>query len=59
MSTTKRFWSPESWLLRGTFRVTLTPKAGGEAQTIDRRYLELWRKENGRRLVVRTMDNVG
>jgi ketosteroid isomerase-like protein len=44
---------------RGNFRVTLTPKAGGEAQTIDRRYLELWRKENGRWLVVRTMDNVG
>jgi ketosteroid isomerase-like protein len=45
---------------RGSFRVTLTPKAGGgETQTIDRRYLELWRKENGRWLVVRTMDNVG
>ena len=44
---------------RGGFRVTLTPKAGGEAQTIDRRYLELWRKENGRWLVIRTMDNVG
>lgn len=44
---------------RGSFRVTLTPKADGETQTIDRRYLELWRKENGRWLVVRTMDNVG
>jgi ketosteroid isomerase-like protein len=44
---------------RGSFRVTLTPKAGGESQTINRRYLELWRKENGRWLVVRTMDNVG
>ena len=44
---------------RGSFRVTLTPKAGGETQTIDRRYLEVWRKENGRWLVVRTMDNVG
>ena len=44
---------------RGSFRVTLTPKAGGETQTIDRRYLELWRKENGRWLVIRTMDNVG
>jgi ketosteroid isomerase-like protein len=44
---------------RGSFRVTLMPKAGGESQTIERRYLELWRKENGRWLVVRTMDNVG
>ena len=44
---------------RGSFCVTLTPKAGGDTQTIDRRYLELWRKENGRWLVVRTMDNVG
>ena len=44
---------------RGSFRVTLTPKAGGEPQTIDRRYLELWRKEHDRWLVVRTMDNVG
>ena len=44
---------------RGSFRVTLTAKAGGEPQTMDRRYLELWRKDNGRWLVVRTMDNVG
>ena len=42
---------------RGSFRVTLTPKAGGESQMIDRRYLEIWRKEHGRWLVVRTMDN--
>jgi ketosteroid isomerase-like protein len=43
---------------RGSFRVTLTAKAGGEPQTIDRRYLELWRREHGRWLVIRTMDNV-
>ena len=43
---------------RGSFRVTLTPKTGGEAQVIERRYLEIWRKEHGRWLVVRTMDNV-
>jgi uncharacterized protein (TIGR02246 family) len=42
---------------RGSFRVTLTPKMGGEPQTVDRRYLEIWRKENGRWLVARTMDN--
>jgi ketosteroid isomerase-like protein len=43
---------------RGSFRVTLTPKAGGDSQVIDRRYLEIWRKEHGRWLVVRTMDNI-
>ena len=42
---------------RGSFRVTLTPKAGGETQVIERRYLEIWRKENGRWRVARTMDN--
>jgi len=42
---------------RGSFRVTLTPKAGGESQIIERRYLEIWRKEHGRWLVARTMDN--
>lgn len=43
---------------RGSFRVTLTPKAGGESQAINRRYLEIWRKEGERWLVVRTMDNI-
>jgi len=43
---------------RGSFTVTLTPKTGGESQSISRRYLEVWRKENGRWLVVRTMDNI-
>ena len=44
---------------RGTFRVTLTPKsAEGQAQILNRRYLEIWRKEQGRWRVVRTMDNV-
>lgn len=43
---------------RGSFHVTLTPKAGGSAQQISRRYLEIWRKEQGRWLVARTMDNV-
>ena len=43
---------------RGRFRVTLTPKAGGDSQVADRRYLEIWRKERGHWLVVRTMDNV-
>lgn len=44
---------------RGSYRVTLSPKAGGGSQAMERRYLEIWRKENARWLVVRTMDNVG
>jgi ketosteroid isomerase-like protein len=50
--------SGEMAFTRGSFRVTLTPKAGGDSQIIDRRYLEIWRKEHGRWLVVRTMDNI-
>jgi len=42
---------------RGTFVVTLTPKAGGERQVLRRRYLEIWRNENGSWRVFRTMDN--
>src|SRR5262249_31756897 len=49
--------SGEMAYTRGTFRVTLTPKAGGEPQIIERRYLEIWRKEDGRWRVARTMDN--
>jgi uncharacterized protein (TIGR02246 family) len=43
---------------RGTFTVTLTPKAGGESQVLRRRYFEIWRKQDGRWLVARAMDNV-
>lgn len=42
---------------RGSFQVTLTPKAGGEKIVMERRYLEVWRKVNGEWLVARTMDN--
>jgi len=42
---------------RGTFLVTLTPRAGGESRRQARRYLEIWRKRDGRWLVARTMDN--
>jgi ketosteroid isomerase-like protein len=43
----------------GSFRVTLAPKTGaGQTQTLDRRYLEIWRKTQGRWQVARTMDNV-
>ena len=43
--------------VRGTLRVTLTPRNGGEDVTIARRYLEIWRKVDERWLVARTMDN--
>lgn len=42
---------------RGSYRVTLRPRAGGEIITVDRRYLEIWRKRDGRWVVFRTMDN--
>ena len=44
---------------RGTFSVRLTPKAGGESQTTERRYLEVWQKRGERWLAIRAMDNVG
>jgi ketosteroid isomerase-like protein len=42
---------------RGTFEVILTPKNGGDSTQIQRRYLEIWRKEAGVWRVFRTMDN--
>lgn len=42
---------------RGTLKITLTPRAGGPPQHLERRFLEIWRKRDGRWLVVRTMDN--
>ena len=45
--------------VRGTFRVTLTPRSGGEAMVAHRRFVEIWRKRDGRWLVTRTMDNTG
>jgi len=44
---------------RGSLKIRLAPRAGGPAQTIERRFLEIWRKRDGRWLVVRTMDNIG
>ena len=44
---------------RGRLLITLTPREGGAPQTIERRYLEVWRKEAGRWRVIRTMDNAG
>ena len=44
---------------RGSLRIVLKPRAGGPAQEIERRFLEIWRKENGRWLVTRAIDNIG
>jgi ketosteroid isomerase-like protein len=44
---------------RGSLRIVLEPRAGGPAQEIERRFLEIWRKENGRWLVTRAIDNIG
>jgi uncharacterized protein (TIGR02246 family) len=43
---------------RGTLSITLVPRDGsGPTQALERRYLEVWRKDAGRWRVVRTMDN--
>jgi ketosteroid isomerase-like protein len=44
---------------RGRLSITLTPRREGAPQTIERRYLEVWRKDAGRWRVIRTMDNAG
>jgi ketosteroid isomerase-like protein len=44
---------------RGRLSITLTPRGEGAPQTIERRYLEIWRKDAGRWRVIRTMDNAG
>jgi uncharacterized protein (TIGR02246 family) len=44
---------------RGRLSITLTPRGEGAPQTIERRYLEVWRKDAGRWRVIRTMDNAG
>ena len=44
---------------RGSLVLTLTPRKGGPPIVVRRRYLEIWKNEGGRWLVVRTMDNGG
>jgi ketosteroid isomerase-like protein len=44
---------------RGTYVVTLTPKAGGDAQIARRRFLEIWKREGRVWRAFRAMDNVG
>ncbi len=43
--------------IRGRFVVTLTPREGGTALVVQRRFLEIWKKEDGTWRVYRTMDN--
>jgi ketosteroid isomerase-like protein len=45
--------------VRGSLRIVLEPRTGGPSQEIERRFLEIWRKENGRWLVTRAIDNSG
>jgi len=59
VSNTEVVVSGDIAFTRGSFRVTLTPRDGGERQLISRRYLEIWRKRVGAWKVARTMDNVG
>jgi ketosteroid isomerase-like protein len=42
---------------RGTLEITLQPRTGGPVQLVRRRFLEIWRKQDGQWLVARTMDN--
>ncbi len=42
---------------RGTLHVVLTPKKAGPSVIIERRFLEIWRKEDGKWKIIRAMDN--
>jgi ketosteroid isomerase-like protein len=44
---------------RGTYVVTLTPKAGRDAEIVRRRFLEVWKREGHAWRAFRAMDNVG
>ncbi len=46
-------------VVRGTFHVTLTSKHGEEKHALNRRYLEVWQRQDGWWKVARTMDNEG
>lgn len=43
---------------RGTYKALFTPRqGGGKDQTIERRFQEIWRKQNGEWLITRSIDN--
>lgn len=57
VSTEEIVTSGDMAYTRGTFKVVLTPRQGGPDQVIERRFLEILRKQNGQWLITRTMDN--
>lgn len=58
ISTEEIVTSGEIGYTRGTFKALFTPRqGGGKDQTIERRFLEVLRKQNGVWLIARTMDN--
>jgi ketosteroid isomerase-like protein len=58
ISTEEIVTSGDMAYTRGTFKAVLTPRqGGGKDQVIERRFLEILRKQNGEWLIARTMDN--
>ena len=58
VSTEEIVTSADLAYTRGTFKAVLTPRqGGGPDQVIERRFLEIWRKQNGEWLTTRTLDN--
>jgi ketosteroid isomerase-like protein len=45
--------------VKGSFVLTLTPRAGGSRTEVRRRFIEIWRRENGAWRVSRAIDNAG
>lgn len=43
--------------VRGSLRIVLEARDGGESPVLEQHFLEIWRKEGGEWLVARTMDN--
>ena len=58
VSTEEIVTSGDMAYTRGTYKAAFTPRrGGGKDQVIERRFLEIWRKQNGEWLITRTMDN--
>ena len=45
--------------VKGRFVLTLTPRSGGSRTEVRRRFIEIWRRENGAWRVSRAIDNAG
>jgi ketosteroid isomerase-like protein len=50
--------STEMAFVRGVLELKLTHRHSGESRDVRRRFLEIWRPENGSWRVCRTMDNL-